>query len=110
MGADGPGKQELDPKIMKRAKIVVDSLKQCRIIGEIQHALSQGLIKEGDIHAEIGEILIGKKVGREFDDEITVFDSTGMAAQDIAAANIVYRLARKTGIGKSVTLLETGET
>lgn len=107
IGADAPGKQELDPRIMRRAKIVVDSLKQCRIIGEIQHALSQGLIKDSDIHAEIGEILIGKKKGRESDDEITLFDSTGIAAQDIAAANVVYQLAKKTGMGKSVTLFES---
>jgi ornithine cyclodeaminase/alanine dehydrogenase-like protein (mu-crystallin family) len=107
IGADGPGKQELDPKIMKRAKIVVDSLKQCRVIGEIQHALAQGLIRDSDIHAEIGEILTGKKSGRESDDEITLFDSIGLAAQDIAAANIVYQLAKKTGMGKSVTLLES---
>jgi alanine dehydrogenase len=53
--------------------------------------------------------LIGKK-GRESDDEITLFDPTGMAAQDIAAANIVYQLAKKTGMGKSVTLLETSPT
>jgi len=107
IGADAPGKQELDPKIMKRAKIVVDSLKQCRVIGEIQHALSQGIIRDSDIHAEIGEVLIGKKSGREADDEITLFDSTGIAAQDIAAANIVYQFAKKTGMGKSVTLLES---
>lgn len=107
IGADAPGKQELDPRIMRRAKIVVDSLKQCRIIGEIQHALSQGLIKDSDIHAEIGEILIGKKKGRESDDEITLFDSTGIAAQDIAAANVVYQLAKKTGMGKSVILFES---
>ena len=107
IGADAPGKQELDPKIMKRAKIVVDSLKQCRVIGEIQHALSQGIIRDSDIHAEIGEVLIGKKSGREADDEITLFDSTGIAAQDIAAANIVYQFAKKTGMGKWVTLLES---
>ena len=107
IGADAPGKQELDPKIMKRAKIVVDSLKQCRVIGETQHALSQGLIRETNIHAEIGEILNGRKKGRESDDEITVFDSTGIAAQDIAAANIVYQFAKKTGMCKSVTLLES---
>lgn len=105
IGADAPGKQELDPRIMRRAKIVVDSLSQCRVIGEIQHALSQGLIKESDIHAEIGEILIGKKKGRETDDEITLFDSTGLAAQDIAAANIVYQLAKKRKMGKIVKLL-----
>jgi ornithine cyclodeaminase/alanine dehydrogenase len=104
-GADGPGKQELDPKIMKRAKIVVDSLKQCRVIGEIQHALAQGLIQETDIHAEIGEILLGNKVGRETEDEITLFDSTGLAVQDIAAANVVYQLAQQKGMGQRVKLL-----
>ncbi|NIM45144.1 MAG: ornithine cyclodeaminase family protein [Nitrososphaeria archaeon] len=106
IGADAPGKQELDAKIMKRAKIVVDSLTQCRVIGEIQHALSQGLIMESDIHAEIGEILIGKKKGRETDDEITIFDSTGLAAQDIAAAHVVYQLAKKRKMGKIVKLLK----
>ncbi|MFW9889597.1 MAG: ornithine cyclodeaminase family protein, partial [Candidatus Thorarchaeota archaeon] len=86
IGADGPGKQELDPKIVANAdKIVVDSLVQCRRIGEIQHALAQNLITEDNIHAEIGQILTGKKTGRESDKEITMFDSTGLAAQDIAA-------------------------
>ena len=107
IGADGPGKQELDPMIIKVAdKVVVDSLKQCRIIGEIQHALKNGLIKEANIHAEIGQILIGEKKGRESDNEITLFDSTGLAAQDIAAANIVYKQAKERGMGKIVSLLD----
>ncbi len=109
IGADAPGKQELDPMIIKRAKIVVDSLKQCREIGEIQHALAQGLIKESDIHAEIGEILIDKKSGRETEEEITMFDSTGLAVQDIAAANVVYNLAKKKGIGHRVKLLDLND-
>ena len=106
IGADGPGKQELDPMIIKMAdKVVVDSLEQCKIIGEIQHALKNGLIKEKDIHAEIGQILIGDKKGRESDDEITLFDSTGLAAQDIAAANIVYKQAKEKGMGNVISLL-----
>jgi len=105
IGADAPGKQELDPRIMIKAKIVVDSLAQCRVIGEIQHALSMGLIREGDVHAEIGQILNGTKTGRENADEITLFDSTGLAAQDIAAANVVYRLARQRNMGLKVKLL-----
>ena len=106
IGADGPGKQELDPAIVKLAdKVVVDSLAQCRRIGEIQHALSQGLIKEQDVHGEIGEILIGKKVGREYDGEITVFDSTGLAAQDIAAAHVVFEAAKEKGLGYSTQLM-----
>jgi ornithine cyclodeaminase/alanine dehydrogenase len=107
IGADGPGKQELDPMIIKVAdKVVVDSLEQCKIIGEIQHALKNGLVKEKDIHAEIGQILIGKKKGRESDNEITLFDSTGLAAQDIAAANIVYKQAKEKGMGKVISLLD----
>lgn len=105
IGADAPGKQELDPKIMTRAKIVVDSLAQCRVIGEIQHALSMGLINEGNIHAEIGEILNGTKSGRENANEITLFDSTGLAAQDIAAANVVYRIAKERNMGVKVKIL-----
>jgi alanine dehydrogenase len=106
IGADGPGKQELDPRIVSIAsKIVVDSLEQCKKIGEIQHALQQGLIDENSIHSEIGEIINGTKVGRESDDEITLFDSTGLSAQDIAAAKIVYEAAKKKGIGKRSNLL-----
>ena len=107
IGADGPGKQEMDPAIVKLAdKIVVDSLTQCRRIGEIQHALSLGLIKESDVHGEIGEILIGKKVGRESDDEITFFDSTGLAAQDIAAAHVVLEAAREKKLGYVTKLID----
>jgi alanine dehydrogenase len=102
-GADGPGKQELDQNIMKRAKIVVDSLKQCRVIGEIQHALKQGLIQENDVYAEIGEILLGNKKGRETEEEITLFDSTGLAVQDIAAAHVVYQLAQQKDMGQRIT-------
>jgi len=106
IGADGPGKQELDPLIMTRAsKIVVDSLSQCIRIGEIQHAINQGLIRNEDVHAEIGEILIGEKVGRENENEITIFDATGMSAQDIAAAKMVFDEARKRNLGKMISLL-----
>ncbi|MFW9961688.1 MAG: ornithine cyclodeaminase family protein [Candidatus Thorarchaeota archaeon] len=106
IGADGPGKQELDSLIMTRAsKIVVDSLSQCIRIGEIQHAISQGLICKEDVHAEIGEILNGDKLGRENENEITVFDATGISAQDIAAAKMVYDEARKRELGKMINLL-----
>ncbi|MFX1471887.1 MAG: ornithine cyclodeaminase family protein [Promethearchaeota archaeon] len=106
IGADGPGKQELDPKIVANAdKIVVDSLVQCRRIGEIQHALAQNLITENNVHAEIGQILIGDKSGRESDKEITMFDSTGLAAQDIAAGYVVYKEAKEKGLGLTTNLL-----
>jgi alanine dehydrogenase len=106
IGADGPGKQELDPRIVASAdKIVVDSLVQCRMIGEIQHALAQNLITEDNVHAEIGQILIGDKSGRESEKEITMFDSTGIAAQDIAAGYVVYKEAKEKGLGLTTNLL-----
>ncbi|MFW9844816.1 MAG: ornithine cyclodeaminase family protein [Candidatus Thorarchaeota archaeon] len=106
IGADGPGKQEMDPEIVKLAdKVVVDSFSQCKRIGEIQHAFSLGLIQEDDVHGEIGEILIGKKIGREREDEITFFDSTGLAAQDIAAAHVVLKAAREKKLGYSTQLM-----
>ncbi len=107
IGADGPGKQELEPSVVARAdKVVVDSLSQCKRIGEIQHALAQGLISEDSIHAEIGQILVGEKTGRESEKEITLFDSTGLAAQDIAAAYVVYQEARQRNVGITTKLLD----
>ena len=107
IGADGLGKQELDPLIVKRAdKVVVDSIVQCVKIGEIQHAIVQGIISKDNIHSEIGNILLGEKPGRETDNEVTLFDSTGLAAQDIAAAYIVYQQAQERNIGQRVKLLD----
>lgn len=91
IGADAPGKQELDPAILKRAKIVIDNWEQASHGGEINVPLSKGLISKEDIYADIGEIVSGKKPGRKSPDEITVFDSTGLAIQDISAAGEIYR-------------------
>jgi len=101
IGADMPGKQELDPLIFRRAKAVVDYLPQCVEIGEIQHAVARGLLKEADV-VEIGEIIAGKKKGRTSEDEITVFDSTGLGIQDVATAYAVYKLAMKRNVGKII--------
>ncbi|WP_078543612.1 ornithine cyclodeaminase family protein [Litchfieldia alkalitelluris] len=90
IGTDMPGKQEVDPKLFEKAKIVVDSFIQCQERGEIQHALTSGLISE--VYAEIGEIVLGEKQGRESNQEITVFDSTGLAIQDITTAKMILKL------------------
>ena len=79
VGADKAGDQELDPKILQRARIFVDDIRQCRNDGEINVPLRQGLIKEQDIAGEIGEVVTGKKQGRTSDTEITLFNSTGIA-------------------------------
>ncbi|KYH39048.1 MAG: alanine dehydrogenase [Candidatus Hecatellales archaeon B24] len=108
MGADAPGKQELDPSILRKAKIVVDDLEHSSHSGEINVPLSQGLISKENVYGEIGEIALGRKPGRTSSREITVFASTGVAIQDIAVAEAVYRKAVKQGFGLKIDL--TGPT
>jgi len=108
MGADAPGKQELSPGILSKAKIVVDDLEHCSHSGEINVPLAQGLISKEDIYGEIGEIVLGRKPGRTSPSEITVFASTGVAIQDIAVAQIVHRKAVMQGFGTKIDL--TGPT
>lgn len=105
IGADAPGKQELDPQILRRAKIIVDDLEQALHAGEVNVPLSKGLITRDDIRAELGEVITGKKPGRTSREDITVFDSTGLAVQDIATAWTIYQKAMKMGKGKEVELL-----
>src|SRR5439155_303627 len=79
---DKSGDQELDPRILQRARIFVDDIRQCRTDGEINVPLAQGLITEKDIAGEIGEVIVGRKPGRTSASQITVFDSTWIALQD----------------------------
>ena len=90
VGADNPSKQELHPDLMAAAKIVVDVLDQCASMGDLHHALDAKAVTRASVHAGLGEIVAGKKPGRESLDEITIFDSTGMALQDVAAAAMVF--------------------
>jgi alanine dehydrogenase len=99
IGADAPGKEELDPNILKRARIVVDDIPQASHSGEVNVPLSKKLIMEKDICCEIGEVVAGKKKARTKDSDITVFDSTGLAIQDVATADMVYQKALKANIG-----------
>ena len=104
VGADSEDKQELDSLLLKESKIVVDVLEQAAAIGELHHAIKQGVISRTGICAELGEIITGRKTGRIDDDEIIIFDSTGMALQDVVAAVIVYENAVKEEKGKSLNL------
>jgi alanine dehydrogenase len=99
IGTDQQGKQELDPEIFRNAKVVVDSIAQCTEKGETWHPLNKNIITKDDIHGEIGEILLGKKPGRENDEEVTIFDSTGMAIQDNTTANKIYQNAIENNVG-----------
>jgi ornithine cyclodeaminase/alanine dehydrogenase-like protein (mu-crystallin family) len=102
VGADSQGKQELDAALVASATLVVDLLEQCAEIGELQHALAAGLTTRQRVHAELADVVSGRRPGRTRADEITVFDSTGTALQDVAAAVIVYEKARATGRGLEV--------
>lgn len=105
VGADSPGKQELDPILLASNTVVVDLLTQCETIGDLHHALEEGGMKRADVHAELGEVVAGKKPGRTSGDEIIIFDSTGTALQDAAAAIIVYEKAMKGGQGVRLNLM-----
>jgi alanine dehydrogenase len=106
VGADSEDKQELDPALIGSNKVVVDLLEQCASIGELHHALKHGLLTKQDVHAELGEIITGKKAGRRSEEEIIIFDSTGTALQDVAAAAIVYERALSARIGVVMNLAE----
>lgn len=95
IGADAPGKEELEAALLKRAKVVVDDITQACHSGEINVPIASGIFKSKDIHASLGEIIAGKKKGRASPEEITIFDSTGLAILDIAVADYVYRKNRK---------------
>ncbi len=99
VGADKAGDQELEASLLKGARIFVDDIRQCRTDGEINVPLSEGIITEDDIAGEIGEIIAGRKPGRTSDDEITIFDSTGIALQDSAIVPLEYERAMAAGVG-----------
>ena len=105
IGADAVGKEELDPNILKRAKIVVDDWAQASHSGEINVPLSRGLITKENIWAEIGEIVAGLKPGRQRQDEITIFTSTGLAVQDAVTAKIAYSKALNTKVGRFIRIV-----
>jgi len=94
VGSDSPDKQELEPSLVSSSKFVADILEQSERVGELHHAIDAGKITPADVHAELGEIIIGNKPGRSSDSEVTIFDSTGTALQDVAAAALVYELAK----------------
>jgi len=94
IGADAKGKQEIEPDLLRSIKIIVDDIEQASYSGEINVPLSEGLMRVEDIYGTLGEILVGVKQGRTNDEEITVFDSTGLAIEDILCAKLVYEKAK----------------
>jgi alanine dehydrogenase len=108
VGADAAGKHELADAILDGAKLVVDDLEQCIHSGEINVPYSEGRLTDDDIHATLGEVVVGEATGRTDADGVTVFDSTGLAIQDVATAHTVYERATAAGAGVSFDLLGMG--
>lgn len=105
MGADAEGKHELADEILLAGKLVIDDHAQTTHSGEINVPYHDGTLTDDDIDAEIGQIVTGKADGRTDDDGVTVFDSTGLAIQDVAAAHVVYEHADDHDNGYEFDLL-----
>lgn len=97
IGADAPGKEELDPALLIRAQVFVDDISQAVHSGEINVPISNGLYRQADIAGTLGEVVIGKKK-RAGAETITIFDSTGLAIQDLAIAKIAMQHGKKTDL------------
>lgn len=104
VGADSPEKNEIDPALLAQSMVVTDVTEQCAVMGELHHALDGGTIGHADVHAELGELVTGLKTGRTDEHQITLFDSTGTALQDVAAAALIYERARQLPNQRQVLL------
>jgi alanine dehydrogenase len=104
VGADSEEKQEFEPAVLRRALVVADIVAQAAAIGELHHAIAAGLMTVADVHADLGQIVTGQRPGRTSDDQIFIFDSTGTALQDVAAAAIVYERAMQADRGQGLSL------
>ena len=108
VGADSPHKQELTPELVARSRVVADLAAQSGAVGELHHAIDAGLMTVEQVHAELGEIVAGQKRGRSNDEEVFVFDSTGTALQDVAAAARAYEKAIESGRGEAFDFAAPG--
>lgn len=106
VGADAEGKQELESTILRAARVVVDDIRQATKAGEINVPITKGLYTQHEVYGTLGELIIGTKNGRKDNREITIFDSTGVAIEDIAVAHLLYTSARAKKIGLSINLVD----
>lgn len=104
VGADMVGKQEIDPLLLQKAHLFTDDTTQSLANGEFEKAVKDGFITANNIEGELGEVMIGTKPGRQSSSEITIFDTSGIAIQDLASSEIVYRRALNAGLGQKVSL------
>lgn len=105
VGADAPGKQELEPSILKEAIVVVDDLTQASHSGEINVPIQKGFYSADEVYGTLAEVIVGRKKGRIDSKAITVFDSTGIAVEDIAVAKLLFEKAQQAGGYPSIDLV-----
>jgi len=102
MGSDGEGKQELFPRVFERADLIAcDRKSQCFRLGELQHALAEGVVSIESPIVELGELTLGRHPGRESNDQITVCDLTGVGVQDTSIARLAFEKALQKGLGNA---------
>lgn len=99
IGADMVGKEEIDPELFRDARIFADDINQCTSFGEMQTPYRMGIITKESVTGELGEVLSGKKQGRISDDDITIFDATGLALLDLVTGKVAIDLAKEKGLG-----------
>jgi ornithine cyclodeaminase/alanine dehydrogenase-like protein (mu-crystallin family) len=104
VGADNPEKQEIAPALLAASRVVVDVLDQAATLGDLHHAIAAGAMRREDVAAELGQIVAGRASVPPNGRDVIVFDSTGMALQDVAAAAAVYERAQASGQGTPVHL------
>ena len=104
VGADSEAKHELAPSLFASSTVVVNVLEQCATIGDLHHAIVAGVLRREDVHADLAEIVGGRRPGRTSPGEVVIFDSTGTALEDVAAASLVYERALAQGVGHTVHL------
>lgn len=104
VGADNEHKQEIEVDLLRTSVIIADDLEQSATIGDLHHALDAGVLTRNDVRAALDEVVAGVKPGRISEDEIIIFDSTGMAIEDVAGASIVFERAIADGAGLAVQL------
>ena len=104
VGADSADKHEIDSGLMAASVVVTDVLDQCASFGDLHHAIDAGVLTRESVHAELADVVTGRKPGRRSAQEITLFDSTGTALEDVAAAAVVYEKAVAAGVGLTVAL------
>ncbi len=104
IGADMAGKEEVDPELFRGSRVFCDDIAQCCRVGESEIPFKMGIIREEDFCGEIGQVLTGEVPGRLSDEDITIFDATGLAALDLVTAKVALESAVQAGIGQIAEL------